>query len=103
MRTLSLLLVFGSVLLGGVCICLGLIYSPLWFLLLIWAIPTSTVGLWDIMQKHHSILRNYPLLGHLRFFFESIRPEMMQYLPILTTTDARSNQSFICLFYLWYS
>ena len=79
MRTLSLLLVFGSVLLGGVGICLGLIYSPLWFLLLIWAIPTSTVGLWDIMQKHHSILRNYPLLGHLRFFFESIRPEMMQY------------------------
>jgi glutamate synthase domain-containing protein 2 len=79
MRTLSLSLVFGSVLAAAAFMVLGLLFSSLWFLGLIWAVPTATVGLRDLTQKQHSILRNYPLLGHLRFFFESIRPEMMQY------------------------
>jgi hypothetical protein len=37
------------------------------------------IGLRDVMQKHHSILRNYPLIGHLRFLLEYIRPEIRQY------------------------
>ena len=37
------------------------------------------VGLFDLAQKRHSILRNYPIAGHLRFIFEAIRPEMRQY------------------------
>ncbi|MGD9802724.1 MAG: FMN-binding glutamate synthase family protein [Hyphomicrobiaceae bacterium] len=39
----------------------------------------SLVGLYDLLQTRHSILRNYPILGHLRFFFEDIRPELRQY------------------------
>ena len=31
------------------------------------------------MQTKHSILRNYPVLGHARFLLESIRPELQQY------------------------
>ncbi len=38
------------------------------------------IGVHDLRQSHHSILRNYPILAHLRFFFESIRPEIRQYL-----------------------
>ena len=37
------------------------------------------VGLRDVRQRRHSILRNYPVIGHLRFLFEFIRPEMRQY------------------------
>ena len=37
------------------------------------------VGIRDVRQRRHSILRNYPVIGHLRFFFEFIRPEMRQY------------------------
>ncbi len=37
------------------------------------------VGIHDINQTRHAILRNYPIIGHLRFFFEKIRPEMRQY------------------------
>ncbi|MEO5669509.1 MAG: FMN-binding glutamate synthase family protein [Ramlibacter sp.] len=37
------------------------------------------VGLRDISQSRHAILRNYPVIGHLRFLFEYIRPEMRQY------------------------
>ncbi|MGE0765970.1 MAG: FMN-binding glutamate synthase family protein [Hyphomicrobiaceae bacterium] len=39
----------------------------------------SVLGLHDLVQTRHAILRNYPLLGHLRFLFEGIRPEMRQY------------------------
>jgi len=37
------------------------------------------VGLYDIWQKKHTILRNFPVLGHFRFLLESIRPEIRQY------------------------
>ena len=40
----------------------------------------SLLGLYDVMQSRHSILRNYPVLGHMRFIFEGIRPEIRQYL-----------------------
>ena len=39
----------------------------------------SLVGLYDLQQSHHAILRNYPIIGHLRFMLEAIRPEMRQY------------------------
>jgi len=39
----------------------------------------SAVGIRDLIQGHHSILRNYPVIGHFRFMFEAIRPEMRQY------------------------
>lgn len=34
----------------------------------------------DKTQKHHSVLRNYPLLARVRYFLEKIGPEMRQYL-----------------------
>lgn len=40
----------------------------------------SLIGLKDVTQTHHAILRNYPLSGHLRFLIEYIRPEIRQYL-----------------------
>ncbi|MEU5688260.1 FMN-binding glutamate synthase family protein [Streptomyces venezuelae] len=46
------------------------------------AVPTlglTALGVWDIVQRRHAILRNYPLLGHARFMLESIRPELQQY------------------------
>ncbi len=46
------------------------------------------VGLFDLIQRRHSILRNYPILGHARFIMESIRPELQQYF-IERNTDGR--------------
>ena len=37
------------------------------------------VGGRDVVQKRHAVLRNYPVIGHLRFLLEFIRPEMRQY------------------------
>ncbi|PIG07259.1 FMN-binding glutamate synthase family protein [Comamonas sp. 26] len=47
-----------------------------------WLIASAVlvlVGLHDLLQKPHAILRNYPIMGHFRFLFEFIRPEIRQY------------------------
>jgi glutamate synthase domain-containing protein 2 len=37
------------------------------------------LGLWDFFQTKHSVLRNYPVLGHFRWVAEAVRPELHQY------------------------
>ena len=39
----------------------------------------TLVGIYDIVQTKVAILRNYPVIGHLRFMLEFIRPEIRQY------------------------
>ncbi len=39
----------------------------------------TMLGLYDLKQTRHAILRNYPILGHFRFLFEFVRPEIRQY------------------------
>ncbi|HDR46708.1 MAG TPA: FMN-binding glutamate synthase family protein, partial [Geoalkalibacter subterraneus] len=41
--------------------------------------PFMVLGLYGIVQRKHTLLRNFPLLGHFRFLLESIRPEIRQY------------------------
>lgn len=42
-------------------------------------LPVVAVGFHDFFQVKHSINRNFPVIGHLRYFFEFIRPEIYQY------------------------
>ena len=49
------------------------------FFFVIFAVLT-VIGIRDMAQDSHAILRNYPLLGHIRYMFETIRPEIRQYL-----------------------
>lgn len=62
-------------------LCLiGLFWSP-WFLLGVLLFGAlALTGFYDVTQTSHSILRNYPVIGHMRFMFEGIRPEIRQYL-----------------------
>ena len=39
----------------------------------------AALGTWDLIQKSHSILRAFPILGHARWIAERIRPEIYQY------------------------
>ncbi|MYW70192.1 FMN-binding glutamate synthase family protein [Streptomyces sp. SID8379] len=39
----------------------------------------ALVACYDLVQRRHSVLRNYPLLGHARFLLEAVRPELQQY------------------------
>ena len=52
----------------------------LWWLLA--AVPLALLmllGVRDYVQREHSILRSFPVLGHARFLLERIRPELQQY------------------------
>ena len=39
----------------------------------------AALGIYDLVQRKHSVLRNYPILGHMRFLLEALRPELQQY------------------------
>jgi glutamate synthase domain-containing protein 2 len=73
-----LLAVLAAVLLGGVgFVVIAAVFGAL-----------ALVGVYDLIQRRHSILRNYPILGHARFMLEAIRPEVQQYF-IERNTDGR--------------
>jgi glutamate synthase domain-containing protein 2 len=40
----------------------------------------AAVAVRDLLQKEHTLLRNFPVLGHARYLVESIGPELRQYL-----------------------
>lgn len=89
MQTLSLLLSPRFIILT-LCICItalligcAIYYDFKHFFL--FAIPItifgslSVLGIHDMLQKGHAVLRNYPISAHIRFLLEEIRPEMRQY------------------------
>ena len=57
-----------------------------WWILAAVLAALAGLGTWDLLQKSHSILRAYPILGHARFVAELIRPEIYQYF-IESNTD----------------
>jgi glutamate synthase domain-containing protein 2 len=59
---------------------LGFWLSAWWWLGLAVMGPLTLLGVWDLMQKRHSLLRTYPLVGHLRFLLEDTGPELRQYI-----------------------
>jgi glutamate synthase domain-containing protein 2 len=57
------------------------------FSIIIWPLPgfiiflslITLLGFHDLFQKKHSILRNFPVVGHIRYLLEMISPELHQY------------------------
>jgi len=56
----------------------GLLWPPLWWLLVI-VLPLVALGVRDLLQTRHAVLRNFPLVGIGRYALEAIRPELNQY------------------------
>ncbi|MBC3847930.1 FMN-binding glutamate synthase family protein [Winogradskyella echinorum] len=48
-----------------------------WWLWVI--IALIIVAIRDVLQRQHTIQHNFPLVGHIRYLFESIGPEIRQY------------------------
>ncbi len=53
--------------------------GPGWLIPAVAGLGLCAVGCYDLRQTKHSIKRNYPVIGNLRFILEFIRPEMRQY------------------------
>jgi glutamate synthase domain-containing protein 2 len=78
-RILPLTLAAATALLFGA----AMVLLPHWFNFL-WepfliAAALTALGIRDLIQTRHAILRNYPILGHIRFLLEKVRPEIRQY------------------------
>src|SRR5438270_10952257 len=58
---------------------LAVLGSPWWWFAAGPLLVLTGVGAYDLLQRRHSVLRNYPVLGHLRFLLEALRPELQQY------------------------
>lgn len=67
-----------TALLTGIGFADGKIFDILLIPILIFGALTA-LGVRDLMQKGHAVLRNYPISAHIRFLLEEIRPEMRQY------------------------
>ncbi len=60
-------------------VCFAGIFRPHALYALFFLIPLFLLGLYDVLQRHSNILRNYPLLGHFRYILLKIRPQIRQY------------------------
>jgi glutamate synthase domain-containing protein 2 len=77
-----------AVALAGAAVVAVIAVSPWFWLAAAPLIALSLLGIWNLVQRQHSILRNYPLIGHFRFLAEAIRPQIQQYF-VENDTDGR--------------
>ncbi len=61
--------------------------------------PVILLGLYDFIQVKHTLLRLYPVIGHFRYMFESIRPEIQQYFVESNINGRPINREFRALVY----
>lgn len=78
MRYSSFALCLAGLAVSAVAVVLLPMAWPAWLALLVFA-GLSGTGVHDLRQTRHAILRNYPVIGHMRFLLEFIRPEIRQY------------------------
>jgi len=67
---------------GALAFLVKLVFFSFWWLALVMfviCVLLVALGIHDLRQERHAILRNYPVIGHMRFLLEYIRPEMRQY------------------------
>nr|WP_181442497.1 FMN-binding glutamate synthase family protein [Streptomyces tateyamensis] len=85
LRILSVILTMCAAVLA---VLAALLWSPWWWAAAGPLLAVTLLAVRDLLQRRHSVLRNYPVLGHLRFLLEAIRPEVQQYF-VERNTDGR--------------
>ncbi len=83
---------------SALIILLTQFYPKAWWLFSIVA-PFIALGIFDVLQSRHTILRIYPVIGRLRYLFESIRPEIQQYFVESDINGIPVNREFRSLVY----
>lgn len=78
---------FATIIFLLTAIIIGTFFYPRIGLSLLFLLVLS-VGLYDLIQKKHAVLRIYPLIGHMRFLLEMIGPEIRQYF-VESDTDGK--------------
>lgn len=76
LKVLTLILPGAAAVLAAVA---AVLLSSWWWAVAVPLLLLVLVASYDLSQRRHSLLRNYPVLGHLRFALEALRPEIQQY------------------------
>jgi len=74
------------------------VWKPFWLLFLL-VLPAIAVGIYDMRQEEHSLRRNFPLVSRGRWFLESLRPFLRQYLFESETDGVPINRMFRSVVY----
>jgi glutamate synthase domain-containing protein 2 len=64
--------------------------SAWWWVLIAIGVLVIAVAIYDVTQRRHAILRNFPVIGHFRYLFEAVGPELRQYI----VTDNNEERPF---------
>ena len=63
-------------------LCAAIVLAAWWgparWTLILW-VPLLVVALYDAGQRRHTLRRNYPLIAHIRWLFEALRPFLYAY------------------------
>jgi len=83
--------IISSILIVVVVGWLSSLWHPfVWSFVLI--IPIILLGIYDMMQSHHTIMANYPVVGRMRWLAEWLRPKIYQYFVESDTDGAPFNR-----------
>ena len=52
----------------------------MWILTVVILLLLAVWVMYDLIQTKHAILRNFPIIGHFRYWLETIGPELRQYI-----------------------
>ena len=90
--------IWSSIAIILIVVAIAQLWQPIvWSFILI--LPIVLLGFYDISQKKHAILRNFPIVGHGRYLLEKVRPEIMQYFVETDTQGRPINRMFRTLIY----
>ncbi len=70
---------------------LSRIFPHIWWSFVFFA-PVLTIGFTDMLQKRHTIRRNFPIIGNFRYLMELVRPEINQYFVESNTSGTPFNR-----------
>lgn len=77
--TVSLIVIFG--------LLAWFVWPGFWYILAVFAIFMA-IGFKDMLQTKHTLWRNFPVLGRLRWLMEAMRPKLYQYF-VESDTDGK--------------
>lgn len=77
MKARQIFYILSIIIVATIAVTALTIPSILWSFVLI--APLILIGIYDVLQTKHTIRKNFPLIGNIRYMLEKIRPEIMQY------------------------
>jgi glutamate synthase domain-containing protein 2 len=71
---------WAAIVMTAVLAALGAFVDTWWWIGAAVLVPVAVLGVYDYVQTSHTVTRNFPVVGHLRYLLEDLGPELHQYI-----------------------